>query len=201
MESVSNEQNTKVIRLNEPDLKRGSGIMEALSNRKSVREFKNKPLSHQDLSDLLWAAKGINRPESGGLTSPNSIGKKEIDIYACTPEGACLYCAEDHCLIPVAEGDLRPAIACGQDYVLDAPVVLVIVADLSVFEGELSGMANLLGAIDGGIVCENIYLFCAGNGFDTIARGTMEQATLKSALKLKESQVLLLNHPVGYSGN
>lgn len=199
MENKSKEQNANAIKLNEPNMKRGKSLMEAFANRKSVRTFNSRPLSTQDLSDLLWAAKGVNRPKSGGLTSSNSLGKKEIDIYVCTPDGACLYCAEEHCLIPIIEVNLIPCLAAGQDYVYDASTVLLIVADMSVFTEEFELMGTSLSALDGGIVSQNIYLFCSGNGLDTIARGTMDGEALKSELKLKDSQILLLNHPVGYS--
>ncbi|MDR1557185.1 MAG: nitroreductase family protein [Tannerellaceae bacterium] len=196
MESKSNEQN--VIKLCQPDMERGTNLMCALANRKSIRTFKNKPLELQDLSDLLWAAKGVNRPESGGMTSFNSLGKKEVDVYACTPNGACLYCAEEHSLIPVSESNLIPALAGGQDYVMNAPLVLLLVATILYSTVSPEPMKSTLAPLDTGIVSQNIALFCAANTLDTVARGTMDVDTLKRELKLKDSHCLLLNHPVGY---
>lgn len=196
MESKSNEQN--VIKLCQPDMARGTSLMCALANRKSTRDFKNKPLQLQDLSDLLWAAKGINRPENGGMTSSNSLAKKEVDVYACTPEGACLYCAEEHTLIPVTETNLIPALAGGQEYVMNAPLVILLVADNSAFEGVPEPMKSTLAPLDTGIVSQNIALFCAANCLNTVARGTMDIDTLKRELNLKDSQYLFLNHPIGY---
>jgi len=197
MESKSNEQNA--IKLCQPNMERGTSLMCALANRKSTRSFQNKPLEMQDLSDLLWAARGINRPDTGGITSSNSLGKKEVDVYACTPTGACLYCADEHSLIPVTESNLIPALAGGQEYVMDAPVVLLLVADVSAFDGVPEPMKSSLAPLDTGIVSQNIALFCAANCLDTVARGTMDIDTLKRELKLTDSQCLLLNHPVGYS--
>ncbi|MFT4073773.1 MAG: nitroreductase family protein [Dysgonamonadaceae bacterium] len=196
MESKSNEQNA--IKLYPPDMERGTSLMCALANRKSTRDFNNKPLELQDLSDLLWAAKGINRPESEGMTSSNSLAKKEVDVYACTPEGACLHCAEEHTLIPVTETNLIPALAGGQEYVMNTPLVLLLVADNSVLEGIPEPMKNTLAPLDTGIVSQNIALFCAANYLDTVARGTMDIDTLKRELNLKDSQCLFLNHPISY---
>ncbi len=106
MQSKSNEKN--VIRLFPVCMERNATLMCALANRKSTRSFNSKPLEQQDLSDLLWAAKGINRPETGGRTSANALGKYEIDLYVCNPDGACLYCAEEHTLIPLTEKTLFP---------------------------------------------------------------------------------------------
>lgn len=191
--------NQNAIKLCKPNMERSTTLMCALANRKSTRSFSNKPLGLQDLSDLLWAAKGINRTETGGRTSSNSFGKYEVDIYVCTPNRTCLYCAEEHSLIPITETNLIPALAGGQEYVLNAPAVILLVADNSVFAGVPEPMGSRLAPLDTGIISQNIALFCAANKLDTVARGTMEQAILKSELNLKESQILLLNHPVGYS--
>ena len=73
-------QDLKKIQLNNPDKNRGSSVMKALSDRRSDREYANKELSLQDLSDLLWAANGINRPD-GKRTAPSALNKQDIDIY------------------------------------------------------------------------------------------------------------------------
>ena len=187
-------QELKSISLNKPNLQRGSSLMKALEQRQSTREYAERKLEMQDLSDLLWAAVGVNRPESGRRTAPTALNKQEIDVYVCLPEGAYLYNAGKHELTPVAKGDFRPAVAGGQAFAKTAPVCLVIVANLEQFNGEI-----LMPAVDAGIVSQNISLFCSGNGLVTVPRASMDQAQLKEALKLKESQRLLMNHPVGYA--
>ena len=169
----------EVIKLNAPDLQRGETVMQAFLKRKSTRTFSEKELSLQDLSDLLWAANGISRPESGRRTAPSAMNRQDIQIYVCTAEGSYLYDAKESELQPVSTGDVRP---------LKAPVCLILVSDTT--EGW--------GAIDGGIVSQNISIFCAGTGLATVARGTMDRDELKNALKLLDSQQLILNHPVGY---
>lgn len=187
-------QELKPVKLNKPNTKRGMSVMTALEKRHSIREYANKKLELQDLSDLCWAAVGVNRPETGKRTAPTAMNRQEIDVYVCLPEGAYLYDAKAHELKPVAKGDFRPAVAGGQDFVKSAPVCLVIVADLEKFNGEV-----LMPAVDAGIVSQNISLFCAGCNLVTVPRASMDQAQLKSALKLREGQRPLMNHPVGYA--
>ena len=114
-------QNMKAVKLNTPDKARGTSVMKALSDRHSDREFAVKELSLQDLSDLLWAANGINRPD-GKRTAPSALNKQDIDVYVIMKEGAYLYDAKDNSLQPVAAGDHRAAVAGGQDFVKSAPV-------------------------------------------------------------------------------
>ncbi len=187
-------QELKPVKLNKPDTKRGVAVMTALEKRQSIREYANRKLELQDLSDLLWAAVGINRPESGKRTAPTAMNRQEIDVYVCLPEGAYLYDVAAHELKPVAKGDFRPAVAGGQDFVKMAPVCLVIVADVNKFKGEV-----LMPAVDAGIVSQNISLFCAATDLVTVPRASMDQEQLKSVLKLREGQQPLMNHPVGYA--
>lgn len=168
--------------------------MQALEKRQATRDYVDKKLDHQDLSDLLWAANGINRPESGKRTAPSAMNRQEIDVYVCLPEGTYLYDAKTNELKPVAKGDARPAVGGGQAFVAKAPLCIVLVGNLENFKGEV-----LMPAVDAGIVSQNISLFCAGCGLVTVPRASMDQGKLKQILKLKDSQRLLLNHPVGYS--
>lgn len=194
-----NAQVSKEIKLNDPDLTRGSNIMEAFSKRSSVREYSEKNLSLQDLSDLIWAAIGINRPESGKLTAPTAMNDQEISLYVCFKEGVYLYDAKKHSLILVTEGDLRPVLAERQDFVKTAPVVLVIVADTSKFyKNSTKGEKELYCAIDAGIVSQNISIFCAGTNMGTVPRGWMNKEEFKKILNLNDSQIVYLNHPIGY---
>ena len=190
----SQAQDLKPIKLNQPNVKRGLPVMTALQKRQSTREYADKKLELQDLSDLLCAAAGINRPESGKRTSPTAMNKQEIDVYVCLQEGAYLYHPKANSLEPVTKEDLRPAVGGGQGFVATAPVCLVMVADLSKFGGEV-----LMPALDAGIVSQNISLFCSGTGLVTVPRASMDQAKLKSGLKLKDTQRPLINHPVGYA--
>lgn len=193
-----NAQKMNVIKLNAPDKSRGTTVMQALANRQSVRAYADKPLSVQDLSDLVWAANGINRPESGKRTAPSALNAQEIDIYVCMKDGAYLYNAAKHQLTPVASGDHRPLVAAQQDFLNNAPVFLVLVADISRFEKGDEKAKLIMSACDAGIVSQNINLFCSSAGLATVPRASMDIPKLKSALKLSPSQHPLMNNPVGY---
>ena len=112
------------VKLNEPDLDRGGSLMRALADRRSVREYADRALSLQDMSDLLWAANGVNRPASGKRTAPSAMDRRDIQIYVLTDKGVYLYVPEQSLLQPVAEGDHR------QDVRGNKPAVnLVLVAE------------------------------------------------------------------------
>ena len=105
------------VKLDQPDLERGAPIMKALSDRQSIRSFSEKALSQKDLSDLLWAANGINRQESGKRTAPSAMNRQDVKIYICTKNASYLYDHKAHAMIPVNDGDVRPADCSGvQDF-------------------------------------------------------------------------------------
>jgi SagB-type dehydrogenase family enzyme len=194
-------QKLEPVKLNVPDKTRGSVVMKAFSDRHSERNFSEKKLSLQDLSDLLWATCGINRPEKRLTTAPSAMNKQDIDVYVIMEEGAYLYDPVSHALNPVAVGDFRPLIATGQDFAKKAPVSLLLVSELSRLGDANEERTRLTGAIDGGIVSQNISLFCAGCGLATVPRGSMDKDGLAKALNLSATQMLVLNHPVGYARN
>ncbi|WP_294476790.1 SagB/ThcOx family dehydrogenase [uncultured Bacteroides sp.] len=188
----------KVIKLPKPNLNRTGTVMKALSERHSTREYASKALSPADLSDLLWAANGINRSDSGKRTAPSAMNKQDVDVYVVLPEGTYLYDAKNHQLNLISEGDHRGAVAGGQAFVKTAPVSLVLVSDISRFGDAKNAHNQLMGAMDAGIVSQNISLFCSSTNLATVPRASMDFNQLKKVLKLKESQMPMMNHPVGY---
>jgi SagB-type dehydrogenase family enzyme len=196
-------QDLKMIKLDAPDKTRGLPVMEALSVKASVRDWSGKDLSLQDLSDLLWAADGINRPD-GKRTASSAMNAQDVDIYAFMKDGVYLYDAKAHALVPVLAGDhraeilpARPAGGPGGAATL-APIQLILVSDISRFaRGEMATKLEWA-AIDTGIVSQNISIFCAGTGLATRPRASMDRAKIKELLKLSDTQLPLLNHPVGY---
>ncbi|MDR1331624.1 MAG: SagB/ThcOx family dehydrogenase [Tannerella sp.] len=190
-------QELQPVKLNAPDKTRGAATMKALSDRHSDRVYDEKELSLKDLSDLLWAANGINRPD-GKRTAPSAMDKREIDVYLIRKDGAYLYDPQEHALKPVAKGDHRGAVAGGQDFVNAAPVSLVMVIDLERLGDPAAENTRLIGAVDAGIVTQNINIFCAGTGLSTVPRATMDKDELRRVLKLKNTQLPIMNNPVGY---
>ncbi len=191
-------QDSKTIVLNPPDLNRGLPVMKALSVRASATEFDTAALKLQDLSDLLWAANGVNRPESGKRTAPSARNAQDIDVYVCKQKGIYLYNATSHALELIAEGDYRNLAAGKQDYVAKAPVICLLVSDVSRFPSGDDSQRMVWAAEDAGIVSQNISVFCASLGLSTRCRASMDNENLGAVLKLKDSQHLMLNNPVAY---
>lgn len=190
----SDKQN---LTLPSPDMSRPTTLMKALSERASVREFGDTQLSDRDLSDLLWAANGINRPQKGGRTAPSAIGAKDIDIYVIRENGIYLYDPSGHALQAVSGEDARALIG-GQDYVKTAPVNLILVSEQTRFNRGDDAQKKTWAALDAGVVSQNISLFCAAAGLNTVPRAMIDKEKMRTALKLKSSQLIMLNHPVGY---
>jgi nitroreductase len=174
----------------------GMPLMQALKARHSSREFSPRPLPPPLLSDLLWAAGGVNRPASGKRTAPTARDKREILIYVVGAEGAELFDADAHVLRKVATGDLRSRTGM-QDFVATAPLNLVYVADLDRMEGG-EEEKRLYAAADAGFVAQNVYLFCASAGLATVVRGSVDRAALAAALGLGPRQQVILAQTVGY---
>ncbi len=183
----------ETIALPKPTADSGVTVLQALKDRHSCRSFSEQEISLDALSGVLWAANGYNRPDK--RTNATGLNKQEIDIYACMKTGAYRYDAKANALVKVCDADLRKAVADHQPYAAKAPVSLLIVADTS--DPVYSKKWNTLSHYDAGIVSGNIYLYCAANGLATVCRGSMDREALRKALKLPETKVLHLNHPIG----
>lgn len=172
-------------------------LMESLQQRHSVRDFSDKAVSDADLSELLWAACGINRPDTKKITAPSAINAQDIMVYVCTKDGAWIYAPDGNSLKKVSDKDLRPAVAGRQESVAVAPVCLVLVSDRTKF-GDHANAADMMGAVDAGYVSQNICLACIALGLATVPRMSMDKETLAKELNLDENKTLIINHPVGY---
>jgi nitroreductase len=188
-------QDLKPVALPTPQTTGGKPLMQALKERKSVREFGPEQLSRQVLSNLLWAAWGINR-DDGRRTAPSASNRQEIDVYAIMAEGAYVYDAKANALKPVTRTDLRK-LAGTQAYVADAAVNLIYVADTSTLGGDEAGKLATANA-DTGFIAENAYLFCASEGLAVVVRGSVDRAALGKALNLRAEQRIILAQSVGY---
>lgn len=191
-------QDLKSIALNPPDKESGLPVMVAFSKRSSASVFTDEKLKLQDLSDLLWAANGINRPDSKKRTAPSAMNAQDIDIYVFMQEGVYFYNAVKNSLEPVASGDQRGLVAGRQANFSNAAVMLLLVSDISKFQNGDEASKLSLAAMDAGMVSQNISLFCAGAGLITRPRATMDIAKLTEVLKLKDTQHPILNNPVSY---
>jgi SagB-type dehydrogenase family enzyme len=170
--------------------------MEVLKDRKSNREFASDTLSPQTLSNLLWAAFGINRPD-GRRTAPSAMNWQEISVYVATSAGVYVYDAKSNALHQVLAGDFRAATGT-QSFVKDAAVNLVYVSDLSKTDGAGSGEAEMYTAADVGFIAQNVYLYCASEGLATVVRGSVDKPALAKILNLQSQQKIILAQSVSY---
>jgi len=187
----------KPIQLLKPQLDIGRPLMQVLKDRSSSRSFSTRKLPVQLLSNLLWAAFGFNRLEEGKRTAPSARNWQEIDIYVAMAEGLYLYDAKKHTLTPVLSKDIR-AMAGKQDFVKDAPVNLIYVADFSKMGNAAKEDKELYSAADTGFISQNVYLFCASEGLATVVRGSIDRDALAKAMKLRADQKIILAQTIGY---
>ena len=181
-----------------PQMDKGRPLMQVLKDRQSRRDISpDKKLSLQELSNLLWAACGINRPDSGKRTAPTASNLQEIDVYAATAEGVFLYDAKGHKLDPVLQEDVRQA-AGKQSFVQMAPVVLVFVVDEARMGRRSESDRVFYAATDTGFVSQNVYLYCASEGLATVVIGMVDKPALAAKMKLRPGQKVILTQPVGY---
>jgi nitroreductase len=190
-------QEIKTIQLPKPQVDGGKPLMQALKDRKSSREFSPEKLSLQVLSNLLWAASGVNRPESGKRTAPTAANWQEIDIYLAMAEGLYLCEAKSHLLKLVVAEDIR-FLAGRQPFVKDAPLNLIYVADFGRISRGTHDEKEFFSAADTGFIAQNVYLFCASEGLATIVRASIDKPTLAKAMKLGPDQKITLSQTVGY---
>ena len=189
-------QELKPVQLPRPQTDIGRPLMQVLKDRRSTRTFSSEPLPGQLVSNLLWAAFGINRPESGGRTAPSASNRQEIDIYIATAEGLYIYDAKGNRLNPVIHDDVRAQTGI-QPFVKDAPVNLVYVADLA-RAGTDSAERDMDMAADTGFIAQNVYLFCASEGLATVFRGSIDRHALSKAMRLRPNQRIILAQTIGY---
>jgi len=186
----------KPILLLKPQTDGGKPLMQALKDRKTSREFSSEKLPPQILSNMLWAACGINRPD-GKRTAPTAMNKQEIDVYVAMAEGLYLYDANAHILLPVLAEDIRAATG-KQPFVKDAPVNLVFVADFAKMGNTPADQKEFYAATDTGYISQNVYLYCASEGLATVVRGAVDKPALALAMKLRNDQKVILAQTVGY---
>ncbi len=187
------------IPLPSPRMDGGMPLLQALKQRQSARAFSPKALPEQVVADLLWAAFGINRPDTGKRTAPSARNWQEVDVFAITADGAYLYDANANVLKAVAAGDLRK-LAGVQGFVGTAPLNLVFVADTARMTGSSPEDQALYAGADVGFISQNVYLFCASEGLATVVRGMVDRDALAKALNLPDHKKIILAQTVGYPG-
>lgn len=188
---------TTLVTLPEPARTGGVPLMQALSERHSERDFAATELPVQVLSNLLWAAFGINRPETGGRTAPSALNAQEIDIYAARAGGLYLYDAKLHALRLVVEVDAR-RVTGYQDFVDEAPLDLIYVADHAHVEPVPAEQRLVFSAASAGAIAQNVYLYAASAGLSVVVRAWLDRKAVATTLRLTSHEHVLLAQTVGY---
>ncbi len=169
--------------------------MDVLNDRQSRREFSSRELPPQKLSNLLWAAFGINRPD-GRRTAPSTMNWQGTDIYVALEKGLFIYVPQEHALDLMLTEDIRELTG-EQDFVINAPVNLVYVADFSIMGGY--SMAKEISAnTETGFISQNVYLFCASEGLNTIIHGHLNRKILAEKIGLDENHRVTYAQTVGF---
>lgn len=186
----------QTIKLPQPDTSGGIPLMQALKERKSTRSFSDRPIHPQVLANLLWAAFGVNRPD-GHRTAPSAMNWQEIDIYLASEGSLFLYDAKSHSVRVLSHEDIRDKTGT-QNFVKNAPMNLIYVADMSKVK-RVSGESRALwvGA-DCGFIAQNVYLYCASAGLNCVVRGSIDKPALAKAMGLRSDQMIILSQTVGY---
>ncbi len=191
------------VKLPPPDMKGGKPLMQCLKDRKTDRSFSTKKLPVDVLSNLLWAASGVNRADSGKRTAPSAVNWQEVDVYVAMEEGLYIYNAKAHILEPVLKSDLRKnttqLLQPSRSSVAGAPLQLIYVADYE----KMSFLVNdedkkLYSSADTGFISQNVYLYCASEGLATGVRGMVNKEALSKDMKLRDKQKIILVQAVGY---
>ncbi|HEY9070018.1 MAG TPA: SagB/ThcOx family dehydrogenase [Candidatus Ozemobacteraceae bacterium] len=192
-------QTPETIKLPAPALNPDKPLMLSLKERQTRREFADRPVSLQDLSNILWCANGINRPESGKRTSPSAKNAQDIDIYIIMKEGAYLYDAPKHELTLVASGD-HVLDAGTQPYVASAPLNLLFVSDLAKFDFMKEREDQLVAAaVDAGHCSQNVYLYGAAANMAVVTRMSVPKPRAAATLRLRPQQYIVIGQTIGYA--
>jgi SagB-type dehydrogenase family enzyme len=194
---TSPAQEIKSIQLPAPQKDIGKPLMQVLNARQSTRSFTTKQLPMQDVSNLLWAAFGINRTDEGKRTAPSARNWQDIDIYVFLPEGVYIYSAKDNKLEQISRDDLR-GMAGVQDFVKTAPLNLVYVSDQSKMGKSSNEDKMMYSGADAGFIAQNVYLYCSSQDLGVVVRAMVDKKALAEKLNLKPGQVIVLAQTIGY---
>ncbi len=195
--SLAKAQTLRPIVLPPPRADFGISLARALTMRRSTREFDPRPLSPPVLSELLWAAYGVNRPTTADRTAPSWRHARETDVFAVMAEGVWRYDAIKHVLVPHLAGDVRAQTGV-QDFVGTAPLNLVYVSNAEHLIGVSREEQHRVAAADIGFIGQNVYLYSASEGLACVFRASLDTDRLARTLELGETQFIMFSQTVGY---
>lgn len=194
---VAVSQELQPLKLVPPQTEKGKSLMKALEERRTTREYSDRAMSLQDISNVLWAANGINRVKEMKHTAPTAVNWQEIDVYVVLSKGIYLYNPLDSTLYPVIGGDLREQ-AGTQEYVKTAPLNLIYVADYSKMKNAEEARKESYASADAAFIAENVYLFCAAFDMGCVVRASVDREKLSATMKLRPEQKIVLGQTLGF---
>ena len=198
---VSCATRTNAVSLPPPQINDGMSVMNALSERKSSRSFVDLPISDAQLSNILWAANGVNRPESKGRTNPAAMGVQSIHIYVVTDKGIFLYEPQSHDIRLLNKGDYRMTTTTGQSFVGKAPLTLVYVADSVAWQNARrvpsADQQTVFDSIAAGAMAQSVGLVAAAEGLGTCIRGSIDREAFAKAARLLDSERIIIAQTIG----
>ncbi len=186
-----------LIELPAPEKEGGMPLMQALDKRQSNRQFTNTDMPKQTLSNLLWAAYGINRPEAGKHTVPSSRNVQDISVYVTTKDGAFLYLPEENALKQIVGKDIREHTG-KQEFTADAAVNLVYVSDFTKYDGDNDQIKKITASAHCGFIGQNVYLYAASEGLSCVFRAWIDNDLIHKKLGLSDNQHVMYCQSVGY---
>jgi len=187
----------KAIELPPPWKDGGKPLAQAVWARRSIREYVDKPVPIEVLSNLLWSACGVNRPATGDRTIPSWRHALESEIFVAAADGVWSYDGKAHRLTQILTDDVRAETGM-QDFVAAAPLNLIYVADGRRLEGASADEKRLWAYTDSGFIGQNVYLFCASEGLATMFRASLDRSRLAKTLQLPETKFITCLQTVGY---
>ena len=195
--SMVSAQESEVIKLPAPRTEGGRPLLGCLAQRSSQREFGPDKISPQVLSDLLWAADGINRPGQGKRTAPSAVNWQDIDIYVSTADGLFVYRPEKQELQKILDTDVRAEMG-SQEFVKEVPLNLIYVSDYSRISRGTDADKQFYSGTHTGFISQNVYLFCSSEGLATVVRGLIDREAMARVMKLRPEQHITFAQSVGY---
>jgi SagB-type dehydrogenase family enzyme len=190
-------QEPEVIKLPAPQMMGGKPLMDCLKARQSGRDFGAEVLPPQVLANMLWAANGINRSDSGKRTAPSAVNWQDMEIYAAMANGLFLYLPKEHALKRIAAEDIREATG-SQEFVKIAPLNLIYVSDYSKMQRGTDEEKRFYSGAHTGFISQNVYLYCASEGLSTVVRALVGRDALAKLMKLRPEQHITLAQSVGH---
>jgi nitroreductase len=190
-------QEAEVVKLPAPQITGGKPLLDCLRARQSSREFGTDELSPQVLSNLLWAADGINRPDSGKRTAPSAVNWQDIEIYTATADGLFLYLPKEHALQKILAEDVRAATGT-QEFVKIVPLDLIYVSDYAKMQRGTDEDKRFYSGAHTGFISQNVYLYCASEGLSTVVRGLIDREAAAKVMRLRPEQHITFAQSVGY---